>query len=76
MLRDNISGIMAHHAHPEISPHNHPLNEYMKFVVPGDLGGLMLSSARKLAKTGADFIICPDNTIHLAFSMVTFPGSI
>jgi len=27
---------------------------------------LMLSSARKLAKAGADFLICPDNTIHQA----------
>jgi len=25
---------------------------------------LMLSSAHKLAKAGADFLICPDNTIH------------
>jgi aspartate racemase len=30
----------------------------------------MLSSADKLAKTGADFLICPDNTIHQAFSYV------
>jgi len=31
---------------------------------------LMLSSARKLAATGADFLICPDNTIHQAFHFV------
>ena len=28
------------------------------------VGELMLGSAHKLAKTGADFLICPDNTIH------------
>jgi aspartate racemase len=30
----------------------------------------MLSSANKLAKIGADFLICPDNTIHQALSLV------
>ena len=31
---------------------------------------LMLSSADKLAHAGADFLICPDNTIHQAFDLV------
>ena len=30
----------------------------------------MLSSAHKLARIGADFLICPDNTIHRAFAYV------
>ena len=30
----------------------------------------MLSSAEKLARAGADFLICPDNTIHRAFDLV------
>lgn len=30
----------------------------------------MLSSANKLAKIGADFLICPDNTIHQALPYV------
>jgi aspartate racemase len=30
----------------------------------------MLSSADKLAKAGADFIVSPDNTIHRAFHLV------
>jgi aspartate racemase len=34
------------------------------------VGELMLSSANKLAKTGADFLICPDNTIHQAFPYI------
>lgn len=28
------------------------------------VGDLMLASAHKLAQIGADFLICPDNTIH------------
>ncbi len=31
---------------------------------------LMLGSARKLAECGADFLICPDNTIHQALRLI------
>jgi aspartate racemase len=34
------------------------------------VGELMLSSAKKLAQIGADFLICPDNTIHQALTHV------
>jgi len=34
------------------------------------VASLMLSSARKLAAIGAQFAICPDNTIHQAFDLV------
>jgi aspartate racemase len=67
------SGLMGKHAHPEVSMHTHPLSEYVKFIEPGDwasVAGLMLSSAEKLARAGADFLICPDNTIHQAFEFV------
>jgi aspartate racemase len=30
----------------------------------------MLSSADKLARAGADFLVCPDNTIHQAFDLI------
>jgi aspartate racemase len=45
----------------------------MQCVYRGDwsgVGELMLSSARKLASIGAEFLICPDNTIHQAFPCV------
>jgi aspartate racemase len=67
------SQYLGEHSHPEISLHNHPLNEYMKFIRSGDwegVAGLMLSSSEKLHKAGADFLISPDNTIHQAFSFV------
>ena len=57
------------HDHPEVSMHTHSLAEYMKCIYRGDwpgVGELMLSSANKLAKGGADFLICPDNTVHQA----------
>ena len=61
------------HDHPEISMHTHSLAEYMKCIHRGDwqgVGELMLSSSNKLAKCGADFLICPDNTIHRALAYV------
>jgi aspartate racemase len=67
------SQYLGEHSHPEISLHNHPLNEYMKFIIEGDwerVAELMLSSAEKLKKTGADFLISPDNTIHQSFPVV------
>jgi aspartate racemase len=64
---------MGPHDHPEISMHTHSLGEYMKCIYRDDwqgAGELMLSSAEKLAKSGADFLICPDNTIHQALAYV------
>jgi len=64
---------MGPHNHPEVSLHTHPLAEYMRFISENDWAGvaeLMMSSAEKLARAGADFLICPDNTIHQAFDLV------
>jgi aspartate racemase len=61
------------HAHPEVSLHTHSLAQYMQCIARGDwqgVGELMLSSANKLARTGADFLICPDNTIHQALPYI------
>ena len=64
---------MGEHNHPEITLHTHPLADYMAHINRGDWPGvaqLMLSSADKLARAGAQFAICPDNTIHQAFDLV------
>ncbi len=61
------------HAHPEISMHTHSLAEYVAHLDRNDwagVGALMLSSAEKLARCGADFLICPDNTIHQALPLI------
>ena len=67
------SQVLGRHDHPEVSLHSHSLATYMKCADAGDWAGvaeLMLSSAEKLAKSGADFLVCPDNTIHQAFDLV------
>jgi len=61
--------LLGPHVHPEISMHTPPFDHYVKCLEDGDwqgVGDLMLSSADKLARAGADFLICPDNTIHQA----------
>jgi len=65
--------LMGEHMHPEVTMHTHPLAEYMVHIRSGDwkkVADLMLSSARNVARVGAQFAICPDNTIHEAFDFV------
>jgi len=61
--------LLGPYAHPEVSLHGHSFALYDACIVRGDWAGvaeLMLDSARKLAASGAQFLICPDNTIHQA----------
>ncbi|MDP3160619.1 MAG: amino acid racemase [Reyranella sp.] len=67
------AALMGAHAHPEISMHTPSLADYMASIYRNDwpeVADLMLASAGKLAKAGADFLICPDNTIHQALPHV------
>jgi len=53
--------------------HTPPFGNYMKCFERDDwpaVAELMLDSAQKLARAGANFLICPDNTIHQAFPWV------
>lgn len=61
--------LLGEHAHPEVSMHGHSLADYVRCIERDDwrgVGELMLSSAGTLARAGADFLVCPDNTIHRA----------
>ena len=67
------AALMGAHAHPEVSMHTPSLADYMTCIYRGDwpaVGEMMLASADKLARNGADFLICPDNTIHQALPYV------
>ena len=62
--------VLGQHVHPEVSMHTPSLSEYVDCLEKDDIAGigdLMLQSAIKLAAIGADFVICPDNTVHQAF---------
>jgi aspartate racemase len=67
------ANLMGRYAHPEVTMHTFPLSQYVRYIEAGDwqnVASLMLSSVAKVAKVGADFAICPDNTIHQAFDLV------
>jgi aspartate racemase len=67
------AALLGPHAHPEVSMHTHSLADYVDCLERGDIegvGALMLASAEKLARIGADFLICPDNTIHQALPRI------
>ena len=67
------TNLMGRYAHPEVTIHTFPLSQYIRYIEAGDwenVASLMLSSVAKLARVGADFAICPDNTIHQAFDLV------
>lgn len=65
--------LLGAHAHPEVSMHTACLADYMECIYRGDWPGvaqILLASAHKLAGSGADFLICPDNTFHQALPLV------
>lgn len=67
------AALLGPHAHSEVSMHTPSLADYVTCLDHGDwqgAGALMLASARKLAAIGADFLICPDNTIHQALPLI------
>lgn len=67
------AALLGPHAHPEITMHTPSLAEYVECLDRGDwagVGALMLVSANKLSQAGADFLICPDNTIHQALPYI------
>ena len=64
---------MGEHMHPEVTMHTHALGEYMVAIRKGaweKVAEIMLSSTQKVFQVGAEFAICPDNTIHQAFDFV------
>ena len=65
--------VMEEHDHPEITMSSIPLARYMSCIRGGGWAGvadLMVESAARVARVGADFAICPDNTIHEALPLV------
>jgi aspartate racemase len=67
------AALLGPHAHPEVSIHTPSLAAYVRCLDHEDwqgVGELMLASAHKLAGIGADFLICPDNTIHQPLPLI------
>jgi len=65
--------LLGAHDHPEVTMHTPSFDRYMQHIYRGDwkaVGEMMLASAEKLQRVGADFVICPDNTIHQALPFI------
>jgi len=67
------AAIFGPHAHPEVSMHTYTLSEYIRHIEAdrwAEVGSMLLTSAAKLRQAGADFLICPDNTVHQGLDLV------
>jgi aspartate racemase len=65
--------LLGPHAHPPVSMHTPNFAEYVRALDAGDrqaVADLMIDSALRLQASGADFCICPDNTIHEVYDLV------
>lgn len=66
--------LMGKHAHPEVTLHTIALADYMQHLSGREdwqaVAEIMLRSVASLQRAGADFVICPDNTIHAALPYV------
>lgn len=64
---------MGEYESPEVSINSVSFKKYMTLFESKkweEVAELMLTSSKKLASMGADFAICPDNTVHEAYDLV------
>lgn len=66
---------LGNHQHPEVSMHTPSLSDYMQHLDDGNedwvaAARVVVNSVESLRKAGADFAICPDNTIHEGINLV------
>lgn len=65
--------ILGEYQNPEITIHSVSLKKYIDLIEArkwDKVAEMMLNSTKMLASMGADFAICPDNTIHEAYDLV------
>lgn len=64
---------LGEHDHPRITMDSIPMAATMPYFRNRDMAGVAAVLRRSLetvARAGADFAICPDNTCHMAFSLL------
>jgi aspartate racemase len=67
------AAILGPHDHPEISLHGFSLSRYQRLIDHDRwdaIGEMMLESAARLVRSGAELLICPDNTVHQGLDLV------
>jgi aspartate racemase len=64
---------LGSHDHPEISLHGFSLRNYQRLIDEDRwdaVGEMLLESAAHLVRSGAELLICPDNTVHQGLDLV------
>lgn len=70
-ITGECSGILGAHHHPEVILHSFSFGKYCRFLKESDweaIAQLLSRTCDILVAAGADFIICPDNTVHEALN--------
>ncbi len=65
--------LLGPYEHPEISLHGFSLRTYQRLIDDDrwdTVGAMLLESAAKLVQSGAQLLICPDNTVHQGLDLV------
>jgi aspartate racemase len=67
------AALIGPHEHPEVSLHSFSLASYQRLIDEDRwdaVGEMMLESAARLVRTGAELLICPDNTVHQGLDLI------
>jgi aspartate racemase len=67
------AAFLGPHDHPEITLHGFSLRRYQHLIDDDRwdaVGEMMLESAARLVRSGAQLLICPDNTVHQGLDLV------
>ncbi len=67
------AALLGPHDHPEITLHGFSLSRYQRLVDDDRwdaVGEMLLESAARLVRSGAQLLICPDNTVHQGLDLV------
>lgn len=67
------AALLGPHDHPEVSLHGFSLHNYQRLIDDDRwdaVGELMIESASRLVRSGAQLLICPDNTVHQGLDLV------
>lgn len=67
------AAFLGPHEHPEITLHGFSLGSYQRLIDDDRwdaLGEMLLESAARLVQSGAQLLICPDNTVHQGLDLV------
>jgi aspartate racemase len=67
------AGLLGPYIHPEVSLHCFPLSGYQHLIDCGRwdaVGEQLHESAARLVRSGAELLICPDNTVHQGLDLV------